>query len=266
MLALPVVIATASACAAAMLTVAGSIHVVAVYAVLVVLAWLTGFRASRAGDVSILSRLRRLAACLLVPAPVAVIFIWRGLFTLRPSLMAAASGQGLEPWTWHGLSDPFALVLVLMSMQAATLVERRDIPLVRHLAHQAYAVATCAVVAYVMMGGLSHAPGLAEPGTGQAVGLGLLVYLSKVLALFLVVQAWSRDRQGRRISDLTIMLLRPAILVGAMVGSVMLGPSLGSILPSLPHITAAAGAGVLLVLAASGRGSTTTASIRIRPW
>lgn len=265
MLALPVVIATASACAAVMISVAGSIHVVVVYGALVLLAWLTGFRASR-GAHRPMQGVRRLVACLLVPAPIAVTFIWRGLFTLRPSLMAASSGQGLEPWTWHGIHDPFALILVLMGLQAAVLGERRNIPLARHLAHQAYAVATCAVVAYVMLGGLSHATGLAEPGTPQAVGLGLLLYVSKVLALYLVVHAYSRDRQGRRIPDLSIVFTRPVILVGAMVGSVMLGPSMASSLPSLPYVTAAAGAAVVLVLAASGRGSTGTSAIRLRPW
>lgn len=265
MLSLPVVLATASGCAAIVLTVAGSVHAAAAYLTLAALVWLTGFRASRSASGRPTSLIRRLLACLVVPLPVAFTFIWRGLYTLRPSLEAAASGQGLEPWTWHGLHDPFALVLILVGLQSAVLTERRNIPLPRHLAHQVYSVATCAVIAYVMLGGLSHA-GLGEPGTPQAVALGLLVYVAKVLALHLVVQAYARDRMGRGTSDLVIMLGRPVLLLAAMVGSVMLGPSMESALPALPFITAAVGAAVVLVLAASGGRASGTAAIRIRPW
>ncbi len=266
MLSLPVVIAAASGCAALMLTLADSIHVAVVYLTLVGLTWLTGFRASRSAGARIVGQLRRLLVCLVVPVPVAFMFIWRGLYTLRPSLDAAASGQGLEPWTWHGLHDPFALVLILLGLQAAVLFERRDIPLARHLAHQVYSVATCAVIAYVMLGGLGPAPGAGDPGSSQAVSLGLLMYVAKVLALHLVVQAYARDRMGRRTSDVVILLARPALLTAAMVGSVMLGPSMEATLPVLPYITAAAGAAVGLVMAASGRTGSGTAAIRIRPW
>jgi len=266
MLSLPVVIAAASGCAAVLLTLADAIHVAVVYMTLVGLTWLTGFRASRTPGDGLVGRLRRLLVCLVIPVPVAFMFIWRGLYTLRPSLDAAASGQGLEPWTWHGLHDPFALVLILVGLQAAVLFERRHISLARHLAHQVYSVVTCAVIAYVMMGGLSPAPGMGDPGSAQAVGLGLLMYVAKVLALHLVVQAYARDRMGRRTSDLVILLVRPALLMAAMVGSVMLGPSMETTLPVLPYITAAAGAAVGLVMAASGRTGSGTAAIRIRPW
>ena len=266
MLSLPVVLAAASGCAALLLTLSDAIHVAVVYSVLVGLTWLTGFRASRSTDAGLVGRFRRLLVCLMVPVPVAFMFIWRGLFTLRPSLAAAASGQGLEPWTWHGLHDPFALVLVMVGLQAAVLFERRDISLPRHLAHQVYSVVTCAVIAFVMLGGLSPAPGMGDPGSAQAVSLGLLMYVAKVLALHLVVQAYARDRMGRRTSDLVILLARPALLTAAMVGSVMLGPSMETTLPVLPYITAAAGAAVGLVMAASGSAGAGTAAIRIRPW
>jgi hypothetical protein len=266
MLSLPVVIAAASGCAALMLTLSDAIHVAVVYLTLVGLTWLTGFRASRTPGSGLLGQLRRLLVCLVVPVPVAFMFIWRGLYTLRPSLGAAASGQGLEPWTWHGLHDPFALVLILVGLQAAVLFERRHISLARHLAHQVYSVATCAVIAYVMLGGLSPAAGAGDPGSAQAVGLGLLMYVAKVLALHLVVQAYARDRMGRRTSDLVILIARPALLTAAMVGSVMLGPGMETTLPVLPYITAAAGAAVGLVMAASGRTGSGTAAIRIRPW
>jgi hypothetical protein len=71
---------------------------------------------------------------------------------------------------------------------------------------------------------------------------------------------------GRRTSDLVILLVRPALLTAAMVGSVMLGPGMETTLPVLPYITAAAGAAVGLVMAASGRTGSGTAAIRIRPW
>jgi len=264
MLALPVVIATASACTALVFTSADRIHVVAIYLAIASLAWISGFRASRAPSHKLLARARRLVACLVIPAPVAFTFIWRGLYTLSPSLGAAAAGQGLEPWAWHGTHDPFALVIALLCLKAAVLGERRDIPLAQHLAHQAYSVATCAVVAYVMMGGLS--PVLGDQISQQTVALRLLLYEVKVLVLYLLVQAYARDRAADPPSDASIMLIRPAALVGAMVGSVMLGPAMQSMLPALPQATAAAGAALALVLASSGRQAPGTSAIRIRPW
>lgn len=266
LLALPVVLAAASGCAAVVFTAGGRLHAGAAYVVLVALAWLTGFRASRSAAGTAGTLARRFTACLLAPAPVAFIFIWRGLFTLRPSLAALAGGQELAPWTWHGLGDPFAFVILAVAVLAAGLPERRDVTLGRYLAHQLYTVVVCAVVAHVMLGGLAPLTALGSAAEAQATALGLLVWVAKVLALYLLVQARDRDRPARTTSDLWIVLGRPALLTGALVGSVMLGPTMQASVPSLPHVTAAAG-GVLVLLTATGAGrARETAAIRLRPW
>ncbi len=263
---LPLVLAVASGCAAVMLSWADSLHLVPVYALLVMLAWLTGYRASRTQSPSTMSSMRRLLVCLLAPAPVAFIFIWRSLFTLSPTLGALARGQGLEPWTWHGLSDPFAFLILVLAVLSSGLPERRDVGLARHAAHQIYTLVSCSVVAHVMLGGLAALPMGGVQGSARATGLGLLLWMSKALALYLLVQAQVRDRADSSVSDAWILLFWPAILTGALVGSVMLGPTMESALPSLPRFTAAAAAVLVLGLASTGQASTRTSAIRIHPW
>lgn len=264
LLSLPVVLVAASGCAALVMTAGEVVHVAGVYVALVVMAWLTGFRESRPAHRTLASRTRRVLASLLAPAPVALIFVWRGLFTLRSSLDAMASGQGLKPWTWHGFSDPFAFVMLVMAIASSSLVERRDVGLARHAAHQLYTVVSCAVVVHVMLGGLAPVTLFSQMGPSQAMGVGLVLWVAKVLGLYLVTQARLGERPNRKVSDLWIVLGRPALLTGALVGSVMLGPAMGQWLPSLPHLTATLGAA--LVLASSTTRARQTEAIRIRPW
>ncbi len=264
--ALPVVIATASGGAVILGTSGDRIHLAAAYATLVVLAWFAGYRLSREGKSRPLSHLRRAIACLAAPVPVAVVLVWRGLFAESLSLGSVAEGQGVEPWTWYGLQDPFACVLLFVAAWSALLGERRDVSLPRHLAHQVYTMITCTVVAHVLLGGTDLQAAVTAPTGARIAAMGLFLFLVKVLAIYLVLMGMARERAGGEASDMDLLVFRPFLVVGAMTASVMLGPSMAAAVPSIPQISVAlTGAAIMLAISSGGRKPGVTV-FRVRPF
>ncbi|MFH1438842.1 MAG: hypothetical protein ABIJ56_24245 [Pseudomonadota bacterium] len=232
----------------------GEIHAAHACGAVFVLAFTAFVGESRARRSVLYSMMKRWVQGSLLVLPVVLVYVLRWLKTSSPVLASAAGDQMFHPWTWHGLEEPFALILLLAGLVAAVVPERRRTTWRRHIVMHLYSILVISLLVHCMMGGFEAPAFVAAYAWKKAMAVSVLIFISKVLLLYFAIQAIS-SRQGGGASPSILnasMLAVGSIL--AFTASLVLAPIVSDRISNLHYYTTAT-AFIILLIAAFFSGS-----------
>ena len=227
----------------------GEIHAAHACGAVFVLAFTAFVGKSRMRRSVFYSMMKRCVQGSLLVLPVVLVYVLRWLKTSSPSLASAAGDQMFYPWTWHGLQEPFALILLLGGLVAAVVPERRSTTWRRHIVMHLYSILVISLFVHSMMGGFEAPAFIAAYAWKKAMAISVLVFISKVLIFYFAIQAISsRHDSGYSPSVLNASMLAIGSIL-AFTASLVLAPVVSDKIQHLNYYTTATAFIILLIAA-----------------